>query len=208
MRNTNKISNNMTKLYIRAAAVALLSVFAGTLSAQTQRGKVTISGYVTDKASGETLIGAGVVCGEAGSATNNYGFYTLTIPQCSQATLKYSYIGYDDMSVAVNLLRDTVINVALTANTSIKASVVSAQKESGIAATTMGAIEIQITEGQYHYLKALSIYDYMDGDMSLSEPVLFPDNVSGGIGLASISVPAVATVKFYRNHILQNRVWY
>ncbi len=132
----------MMNFYRRAATVALLLVFAGILSAQAQRSKVTISGHVTDKASGETLIGAGVVCGNVGSATNAFGFYTLTVPQSGSVTLKYSYIGYDAISVSINLLRDTVVNVALTANTSLKASVVSAQKESGIAATKMSAIEI------------------------------------------------------------------
>lgn len=132
----------MMTFYRRAATVALLLVFAGILSAQAQRSKVTISGHVTDKASGETLIGAGVVCGDVGSATNNFGFYTLTTPRSGQIKLKYSYIGYDDIDVSINLQRDTVLNIALTANTSLKASVVSAQKESGIAATKMSAIEI------------------------------------------------------------------
>ncbi len=49
------------------------------LNAQTPRARVTVSGHITDKASGETLIGAGVITDGAGAATNTYGFYTLTI---------------------------------------------------------------------------------------------------------------------------------
>lgn len=124
------------------SALMLTSVFTYEMSAQNQRIKVTVSGHITDKASGETLIGAGVLTEGAGAATNNYGFYTLTIPQGKHLTLRYSYVGYDDATVTLDLLRDTTINIALKANTEIKEAVVSAQRESGIMATKMSAIEI------------------------------------------------------------------
>ncbi len=124
------------------SALMLTSVFTYEMSAQNQRIKVTVSGHITDKASGETLIGAGVLTEGAGAATNNYGFYTLTIPQGRHLTLRYSYVGYDDATVTLDLLRDTTINVALKANTEIKEAVASAQRESGIMATKMSAIEI------------------------------------------------------------------
>lgn len=73
------------------------------------------------------------------------------------------------------------------------------ERESNLIVTVYG-----ISEELYHYLKALSIYNYMDGDMSILESVSFPDNVNGGIGLVSISTPAVATVTFRRNYISQN----
>ena len=43
----------------------------------------TISGYVTDKSSGENLIGVSIYTlpGYKGTASNNYGFYTLSIPE-------------------------------------------------------------------------------------------------------------------------------
>ena len=124
------------------SALMLTSVFTYEMSAQNQRIKVTVSGHITDKASGETLIGAGVLTEGAGAATNNYGFYTLTIPQGRRVTLRYSYVGYDDATVTLDLLRDTTINIALKANTELKEAVVSAQRESGIMATKMSAIEI------------------------------------------------------------------
>ena len=43
------------------SALMLTSVFTYEMSAQNQRIKVTVSGHITDKASGETLIGAGVL---------------------------------------------------------------------------------------------------------------------------------------------------
>jgi len=123
-------------------SLLLASTITGSLHAQTQQTRVTVSGHITDKASGETLIGAGVLSEGAGAATNNYGFYTLTLPRGRQVTLRYSYVGYDDATVTLDLIRDTTINVALKANTEIKEAVVSAQRESGIMATKMSAIEI------------------------------------------------------------------
>ncbi len=132
----------LDRLIAVAIPLMLALSFTGSLRAQSQRAKVTVSGHITDKASGETLIGAGVTCGETGAATNGYGFYTLTIPQGGQTTLRYSYVGYDDVAVTVDLVRDTTVNVALTANTELKAAVLSAQRESGIMATKMSAIEV------------------------------------------------------------------
>lgn len=45
--------------------------------------RFTISGYVTDGASSETLIGANVLDSRqrVGTTTNPFGFYTLTLPE-------------------------------------------------------------------------------------------------------------------------------
>lgn len=133
--------NHLIKTVI-ACAAALAIGATGGLNAQTPRARVTVSGHITDKASGETLIGAGVITDGAGAATNTYGFYTLTIPQGKGVSLKYSYVGYDDVTLTLDLLRDTTVNVALKANSELKEAVVSAQRESGIMATKMSAIEI------------------------------------------------------------------
>lgn len=64
--------------------------------------------------------------------------------------------------------------------------------------TTLSVIICGITEDEYYYLKALSIYNYLGGDMTITGPVSFPNNVEGGVGLVSICTPAEATVKFHR----------
>ncbi len=69
------------------------------------------------------------------------------------------------------------------------------ESESTFSVTIRG-----ITKDEYHYLKAFSIYYYLDGDISLTEPVSFPDNVEGGIGLVSISTESVASIKFRRTY--------
>ena len=66
--------------------------------------------------------------------------------------------------------------------------------------TTLSVTIRGITKEEYYYLKALSIYDYLDGDTTLTEPVSFPDNVEGGVGLVSISSESVASIKFKRTY--------
>lgn len=66
--------------------------------------------------------------------------------------------------------------------------------------TTLSVTIRGITKDEYYYLKALSIYDYLDGDTTLTEPVSFPDNVEGGVGLVCISTESVASIKFKRTY--------
>ena len=57
--------------------------------------KHTISGYVFDKKTGERLRGASVLVAvkTVGTTTNNFGFYSLTLPADS-ITLLISYAGF------------------------------------------------------------------------------------------------------------------
>jgi hypothetical protein len=57
--------------------------------------KYTISGYMADLSSEEKLIGANVIDLKSGlgGVTNNFGFFSLTLPADSVA-LRFSYIGY------------------------------------------------------------------------------------------------------------------
>ena len=96
--------------------------------------KVTISGMILDAASGETLIGAGVTSGKDGAVTNNFGFYSLSIP------------GKDDKVsvISIRVQKDTTINVRLSPGASLEEAIVTAQRESGVAATKMSAIEVPV----------------------------------------------------------------
>ncbi|MDI9551803.1 MAG: TonB-dependent receptor [Bacteroidales bacterium] len=118
----------------------LVSGFFSDTAAQERR--VTVSGYISDAASGETLIGAGVKSGPLGAVSNNYGFYTLTRPRGEQIELTYSYVGYEGATVVLDLARDTTLNVSLKANARINEAVVAARREAGIQATKMSAVEI------------------------------------------------------------------
>ena len=106
---------------------------------------ITVSGLITDAASGETLIGAGATVGKDGAVTNNFGFYSLSIPKSAEKVeISYSYVGYTTQTISVPAQKDTTVNVTLVPGASLQEAVVTAQKESGIEATKMSAIEVPI----------------------------------------------------------------
>ena len=76
--------------------------------------KYTLNGYVTDASNGEALIGATVYVREieSGTATNVYGFYSLTLPSGSYE-VEFSYIGYDSKVIPVTLNEETRVDVEL-----------------------------------------------------------------------------------------------
>ena len=107
--------------------------------------KVTISGLILDAASGETLIGAGVTSGKDGAVTNNFGFYSLSIPgKDDKVSVTYSYVGYMTKTISIRVQKDTTINVRLSPGASLEEAIVTAQRESGVAATKMSAIEVPV----------------------------------------------------------------
>jgi hypothetical protein len=105
-----------TTLYSHLLLSLLLGLTALTTQAQskTSVGKVTVSGYIKDAANGEALIGATVFVKEMaiGTATNVYGFYSLTLPQGAY-TLTYSYLGYLSESSLLTLSNNLTRNVQL-----------------------------------------------------------------------------------------------
>ena len=71
------------------------------LSAQE---KFTISGYVRDSLSRETLIGATIQAKEQskGVSSNQYGYYALTLPK-GEYVLVTSFVGFFPIEKKINL---------------------------------------------------------------------------------------------------------
>ena len=110
--------------------------------------KFTISGYVTDGTSSETLIGANIYefMQKQGTATNPYGFYTLTLPE-GKVELIFSYLGYDSYKASFALQKDTVLHVKLGSDNVLEEVVIVSDRiETGIMATHTGAVDIPVTQ--------------------------------------------------------------
>jgi hypothetical protein len=77
--------------------------------------KVTLSGYVKDAKSGESLTGVNIVIRalETGAVSNNYGFFSLTVPK-GKHVVSFSYIGYQAQLLTLELNQNTQRNVELT----------------------------------------------------------------------------------------------
>lgn len=148
---------------------ATVTILAAGLSAYAQR--ATVSGYITDSRTGETLIGAGFVEGPLGAVTNSYGFYTLTLPK-GRHVFTCSYVGFSEQTVEINLLRDTTVNVALVPDNTLKAATVAAtSRDAGITSTKMSAIELPmqvirhtpVLFGEHDVLKTVQLMPGVQG---------------------------------------------
>ena len=128
----------------------------------------TINGYVSDKQTGERLIGAAVIAmpSQQGTTTNNSGFYSLTLKEDS-VRLFISYVGYSSLQLDPFMLnRDTVLHVVLTTNTELQEVIVEAASPvSGVQSVQMSAIEVPISTikgipaigGEVDILKAIQL---------------------------------------------------
>ena len=93
-------------VYQRSLTIGLVFglLFPLFLSAQN---RFTISGLITDRESGENLIGATIFVNplKTGTAANEYGFYSLTLPAGSYE-LTVSFLGYKTEKVRMKLEKD------------------------------------------------------------------------------------------------------
>ena len=78
MNNFRNLSSSRCCFYFQL----ILFVFVYTQSRLYCQEKVTLSGYVSDSENNETLIGVNVIIPnlKIGTTTNDYGFYSLTVP--------------------------------------------------------------------------------------------------------------------------------
>ena len=132
-----------------------------------QAQKRTISGYVMDAASKETLIGATVFDKNSGKgcATNNYGFYTLTLNQ-GQVDLQISYVGYTQQNKTLDLKENLNMDFLLTTNIELDEVVVDATRATVSARSPqMSVVELPVQQiksiptlfGEADVLKAIQL---------------------------------------------------
>ena len=129
--------------------------------------KRTISGYVMDAASKETLIGATVFDKNSGKgcATNSYGFYTLTLDQ-GQVDLQISYVGYSQQNRTIDLKENLSLNFMLETNTTLDEVVVEGTRATVSARNPqMSVVELPVQQiksiptlfGEADVLKAIQL---------------------------------------------------
>jgi hypothetical protein len=152
-------------------SVLIALLVAGNVSGQPAQPfeKYTISGYVKDAATGESLIGANIYIKEApaiGAITNTYGFFSLSI-ESGRYTVVVSYLGYQSYEESIDLDRDIRFNVELNeGNNVIDEVVISAKEQSrNVEGTEMGQVELSIEQirsipaflGEVDIIKAIQL---------------------------------------------------
>ncbi|MEO5944113.1 MAG: TonB-dependent receptor [Ferruginibacter sp.] len=108
----------------------------------------TMSGYVKDATTGETIIGATITTVKGrGISSNQYGFYSLTLEKNTYNIL-CSYIGYKPKMLSIDLNRDTVLNIFMETGVALSdAVVVTARKrDNNVKNAQMGKISLPIEQ--------------------------------------------------------------
>lgn len=92
----------------------LLSVFLLFSLQNFAQQRYTLSGTVSEASSNETLIGVTIVFPElrTGVTTNEYGFYSITLPE-GEYQLLVSYLGFQDVVQTISLSENRKINFLL-----------------------------------------------------------------------------------------------
>ncbi len=108
--------------------------------------KFTISGYITDAQTNETLIGAYInnATRLIGTTSNNYGFYSITLP-AGKIKVAFSYVGYKSQYREIELSEDLKMDLALhTENVVEEVSVVATKANERLTSTQVGKIDLPI----------------------------------------------------------------
>ena len=143
----------------------VIALFSFSILAQNN---YTISGYVQDESSGENLIGVSVYNKQTykGTASNQYGFYSLTLPQGDYVII-YSFIGYKSITENITLHKNTRLNVSLTSDAIIKEEVIvtGERLDKNVSSSNMSQAKIEVNNikqlpvilGEVHIMKAAQL---------------------------------------------------
>jgi CarboxypepD_reg-like domain/TonB-dependent Receptor Plug Domain len=125
--------------------------------------KITLSGRVVESGSNEALINANVFVMNQGrgTQTNQYGYFSLTIPEGNQE-IKFSYSGYAPFILKKDFTKDTILSIKLQ---SIQLNEVVVISEKAKEDKPVGFISVPIQQlkkipmvlGEMDLLKALTM---------------------------------------------------
>ncbi len=150
----------------------------------SQNKRITINGYVRDKATGESLIGATITVkgSSKGISSNRFGFYSLTLNEGAY-TLVTSFVGYTPGQNDIDLKSDTTLNIDLQSGVSLSKEVIvtSRRRDNNIKTAQMGKISLPIDQ-----IKSIPAFL---GEVDLLKVVqLLPGVRNAGEGSAGIYV--------------------
>ncbi len=110
--------------------------------------RYTISGYIKDENTGETLINASIVLENKskGINSNQYGFYSITLDEGSYS-LVCSYVGYAPKVLAVVLNKNIELTITLATKQQQDAVIVSAKKrDNNVKNAQMGKVSLPMEQ--------------------------------------------------------------
>lgn len=154
------IINKFMKKYL---ITLIFSFFFIDLIAQQ---KHTISGFVVDKETGESLIGVNVIWKDQfqGTTTNAFGFYSITLPE-GNVNIDFSYIGFDIYAESISLTEDLTLNIELAPSAQNIQEVIVVGEETVVDRTQSSLVEVPVEQiktipaflGEVDVLKAIQL---------------------------------------------------
>ena len=122
----------------------LFLILTGSLSAQQ---KFTISGYVKDSLSAESMIGASVSINnqEHVVSSNAYGFFSITLP-AGKYFLSCSFVGYETKRADITLDQNKSLNLLIAPKITINEEVVvnARRRDGNVKNAQMGKIDLSM----------------------------------------------------------------
>lgn len=110
-------------------------------------GRFTISGYINEKGSKENLPSVAVYVPKlkVGTASNNYGFYSITLPKDS-VELIFSYVGFKPKKLILYLDKNVTYNIEMGAEDLEEVIVTAEQTKKVSEETRMSSVDIPIEQ--------------------------------------------------------------
>lgn len=104
----------------------LLMISTSAIYAQT---RYTLSGYVRETGSHELLPGVNIYVPTLrnGTVTNNYGFYSLSLPEGTHDVI-FSYVGYQTVSIQISFDQNRELDVNLTGSITLSEVTITAEE--------------------------------------------------------------------------------
>jgi hypothetical protein len=164
----------MHKLIFFIRTSCLFIIFALGIKAESQN--ITLSGYIKDARTKESLIGANIFSADTkkGTSTNEYGFYSLTLPKKDTLSLAISYIGYimqmEKITTADNLRLDFFLDVN---SAQLGEVVINAERnDNNVNKPQIGVIDVPI--------KAVTSMAVLAGEKDILKTIQFLPGVQQG----------------------------
>jgi hypothetical protein len=109
--------------------ILLLFLTISGLQGQTSK-RYTISGFVREAGSGELLIGVNIYLSDhrTGTVTNNYGFFSLTLPETDSVEITASYVGFRSETRRISLHGNAEMNFDLKSNVLLEEVTITAER--------------------------------------------------------------------------------
>ncbi|HEX8545365.1 MAG TPA: TonB-dependent receptor [Cytophagaceae bacterium] len=127
----------------------ILQILLWSTASKAQQGKVSVSGYLKDATSGEAMMGANIFVKELniGTATNDYGFYSLTLTP-GVYTLVIDYLGFQTLTKTIELKEGTKLDIELQPDTQILNEIVvsTEAEDKNIRSNEMSVTQVSIKE--------------------------------------------------------------